>query len=157
MDVRFTIDPKVRCEIHFFTGMNFSGNRDVVRIFVGGRVQGPAIDGDRVKSVGVVGPLGTRLVLCSSDADEGWEERPWRAIVLAKGTTFRFSSGQPAVQVPDLDQVDRHDAQRTDPESMTALPLAQGLADGQGWTYGRLSFKDPLKGHVRRVRLDLVG
>jgi hypothetical protein len=157
MDVRFTIDPKVRAELHFFTGVNFSGNRDVVRIFVGGRRQGPEIDGDRVKSVGMSGPIGTRLVLCRSDAEEGWESEPWRAIVLVQGSTFRFGPGVPAVQVPDLDQVDRFDAKRTDPDAMEALPIAASLSEGVGWTYGRLSFRDLLKGHVRRVRVDLVG
>lgn len=156
MDVTFTTDPKARAEIHFFTGVNFSGNRDVVRIFVGGRVQGPAIDGSRVKSVGMSGPLGTRLVLCRSELDEGWEEYPWRAIVLASGTTFRMSHGNPAVQVPDLDKVDRWDAQRTDPDGIEGLPSASRLSEGRGWTFGRLSFKDVLKGNVHRVRLDTV-
>jgi hypothetical protein len=156
MNTRFTIDPKVRAEIHFFTGLSFSGNRDVVRIFVGGRKQGPEIDGSRVKSVGVSGPVGTRLVLCASDADEGWEQHPWRAVVLVTGSTFRFSAGGPAVQVPDLDRYDRFDAPRTDPDAMEGLTHANDLSEASGWTYGRLSFKEPLKGNVRQVRLDLV-
>lgn len=157
MDVQFTIDPKVRAEIHFFTGVNFSGNRDVVRIFVGGRQQGPRIDGSRVKSIGMSGPIGTRVVLCRSELDEGWEEHPWRAIVIASGNTFRMSHGGTAVQVPDLDRYDRWDAQRTDPDGVEGLPMATGLADGNGWTYGRLSFTDLLKGNVKRVWIDTVG
>jgi hypothetical protein len=154
--LKFHIDDRVRCELHFFTGLGFSGVRETVRVFVGGRKQGKDPDGSRVKSMGIVAPIGTRLVICASDADEGWENQPWRAVVLRKGNVFRSKSGGDAVQIPDLDQVDRWDAVRPDPDSMMGLQMANALSEGSDWTFGRQDFSRPLKCNVRQIRLDLI-
>jgi hypothetical protein len=156
VDVRWRIDEGVRAELAFFTGLAFAGNRDSVRVFVGGRRQGPEIDGSRVKSCGIIAPLGTRLVLSASDLDEGWEEQPWRAVVLAAGSTFKMKDGRDAVQLPDLDLMDEPGSKRSDPDFMSGFPQVATLKEGTGWTYGRADFHHPLKGNVRTVRLDLV-
>ncbi len=156
MDVRWKIDDKVRAEVSFFTGLAFSGNRDNVRIFVGGRKQGKEVDGTRVKSCGIIAPIGTRLVLCASDLDEGWEDEPWRAVVLTAGFTFKMKDGRDAVQLPDLDLMDEPGSKRSDPDFTAGFPQAATLEEGVGWTYGNASFHRPLKCNLRTVRLDLV-
>ena len=60
------------------------------------------------------------------------------------------------MQIPDLDQVDRWDAPRSDPDTMTGLTVADSLEEGEGWTFGRLSWSEPLKGNVKCIRIDLV-
>jgi hypothetical protein len=154
--VRWRIDEAVRAELSFFTGLAFSGNRENVRIFVGGRKQGPDIDGTRVKSCGIIAPIGTRLVLCASDLDEGWEEHPWRAVVLVEGSTLKMRDGRDAVQLPDLDLMDEPGAKRSDPDFTSGFPQVTRLRDGTGWTYGLASFHHPLKCNLKTVRLDLV-
>jgi hypothetical protein len=156
VDVRWRIDDRVRAELAFFTGLAFAGNRDSVRVFVGGRQQGPKIDGSRVKSCGIIAPIGTRVVLSASDRDEGWEEEPWRAVVLVAGSTFKMKDGRDVVQLPDLDLMDAPSAKRSDPDFTSGFPQAATLADGVGWTYGRADFHRPLKCNLKTVRLDLV-
>jgi hypothetical protein len=156
VDVRWRIDERVRAELSFFTGLAFAGNRDNVRIFVGGRKQGPEIDGSRVKSCGIIAPVGTRLVLSASDLDEGWEDHPWRAVVLLAGSTFKMKDGRDAVQLPDLDLMDPPGAKRSDPDFGAGFPQAPNLHEGSGWTYGKADFHRPLKCNLRTIRLDLV-
>ena len=156
MDLRWVISDAVRAELSFFTGLAFSGNRDNVRIFVGGRKQGAKIDGSRVKSCGIIAPHGTRLVLCSSELDEGWEEHPWRAVLLQAGSTFKMKDGRDAVQLPDLDLMDEPNSKRSDPDFTSGFPQAATLKDGVGWTFGNSSFHHPLKCNLKVVRLDVI-
>lgn len=144
----------MRAELHFFSGLSFSGNRETVRVFVGGRRQGSAVDGAAMKSMGVIAPIGTRVVLVTSEADEGWEQHPWRAVVLVAGSTFKSRDGRDGVQVPDLDWMDAPGARRSDPDFQAGFPQVEALAKGVGWTYGRSD--GPLKGRIRAIRMDLV-
>ncbi|MCA9495203.1 MAG: hypothetical protein KC621_34985 [Myxococcales bacterium] len=157
MSIRWSIDPKVRAEVHFFTGLSFSGVRSVVHVFAGGRRQGPELEGDRVKSCALVGPMGTRMVLQASPSETDWELAPWRAVILRQGTTIKAPvSGLPAVQIPDLDHLDRFDAKRPDPDAEEGFLLAGSVDSGEGWTYVGRNLSAELKCNVLGIRLDLV-
>lgn len=156
MNVRWDIGLGVRAELHFFTGLNFSGQRSSCLIFHDGRRQGDDVDGMRVKSCGIIAPYGTRLTLVTAASPETWQELPWRAIVVLDGTSFTSRSGKPAVQVPDLDTMDAPDANRTDLETHVGFPLVERLEQGAGWTFGRTLPNLPLKCNLRAIRLDRV-
>lgn len=157
MSMRWSIDDKVRGEVHFFTGLSFSGVRSVVQIFAGGRRQGPEIEGDRVKSCALVGPIGTRMVLQTSATETDWELAPWRAVILRQGTTMRApNSTLFAVQIPDLDRLDRFNAKRVDPDTEEGFELAAGLDSGKSWTFVGRNLGEGLKCRIRGVRLDFL-
>ena len=71
--MRWDIEDGVLAEVRLFTGLNFSGERFHVPI-MRGRIQGGPyrIDGSRIKSMGVIAPHGTRVVLMSAASPEGW-------------------------------------------------------------------------------------
>lgn len=156
MNVRWDIGLGVRAELHFFTGLNFSGQRSTALIFHDGRRQGDEVDGSRVKSCGIIAPFGTRLTLVTAAGEDTWEDMPWRAIVVLDGSTFPSQNGRPAVQVPDIDRMDPPTARRTDLELQVGFPLVQRLAEGTGWTYGRTLPNLPLKCNLRAIRLDVL-
>lgn len=145
----------VTAELHFFTGISFGGIRSSVRVFHDCRKQGDIVEADRIKCFGIIAQHGTRAVITTSVADN-WEAMPWRAVVVQAGTCFTSKAGHPAVQVPDIDVLDKWDANRTNVELFTSFPAVERLADGTGWTYGRANPAYPLKGHVRAIRLDRV-
>lgn len=145
----------VSAELHFFTGLSFSGARTSVKVFHDCRKQGDPVDAERVKSFGIITQHGTRVVLTTTAA-ETWEAMPWRAVVVQAGTTFTSKAGHPAVQIPDLDSVDAFDANRTNTEVFVGYPHAESLALGTGWTFGRTNPAFPIKGHLRTIRLDRI-
>lgn len=153
MTTRWLIGDKCRGEVLFFTGLNFSGQRMVVRLLPGGRWQGDEVDGTRVKSFGIIGPYGLRVTLSSAASPLGWEKLTWRSVTLLEEHTFTSQAGKPAVQVPDLDVVDAFDARRTDESFRQGYPLVDRLADGDGWTFGGRGAGD-LKCNVRTIRID---
>ena len=150
--MRWIVAPRMRAEIVGFTGVNFSGQRMVVDIWPSG-VQGD-IDGDRMKSIGIIARVGVRLVLRTSTAETGWEQFAWRAIEVRPGQTFEARDGRRVgVQVPDLDLRDEPDAIRSNP--MLSAPYAQVPSPDvrPDWTYGRLG---ELKSRVRVIAVDRV-
>ena len=151
--VRWVIDERAKGEVLFFTGLNFSGQRSVVRFFPGGRRQGDEVDGSRVKSFGIIAPYGMRVVLATASGDEDWEQLTWRAVTVLQPTTFTSQAGKPAVQIPDLDVMDNFDARRTDSEVQGGYPHVSRLADGKGWTFGFRGTSD-LKCNIRTIRVD---
>jgi hypothetical protein len=155
-NVIWDIHPGVRAELHFFTGLSFSGQRSSCLIFHDQRRQGDDVDGSRVKSCGIIAHHGTRMTLLTSASATGWEDMAWRSIVVLPGTSFTSRSGKPAVQIPDLDSMDAFDANRTDLECQLGYPQVQKLAEGTGWTYGRSMPTLPLKCNIRVIRLDKV-
>lgn len=153
--MRWHIEGPVRVMIHAFTGLNFSGQRATVDIWPRGGRQGDEIDGTRLKSIGMIAPLGTRIILCASAAEEGWEQFPWRAFELREGSTFQSQSGQPAVQLPDIDFLDPPAALRSDPDFQTRYLHVESPDERPGWTYGRVGHS-LLKCNVRQIRIDRV-
>jgi hypothetical protein len=142
--VRWDIEEGVLAEVRLFTGLNFSGERLHVPI-MRGRIQGGPyeIDGARIKSMGVIAPYGTRVVLVSAASPAGWQ-------------AFESLSGRPAIQVPDIDVMDAPDAVRTDPDFRSSYPHADDLGLGSGWTYGRTTVL-PLKGSLRAIKVQRIG
>lgn len=150
------IDGPVRALIHAFTGLNFSGMRVSVDIWPkGGKQIGDEIDGTRLKSIGVIAPVGTRVILCASASEEGWESSPWRAFEIREGHTFASQNGQPAVQLPDIDFVDPPGALRTDVDFQSSYPTVERPDERPSWTYGRVGHSG-LKCNVRQIRVDRV-
>lgn len=152
---RWVIGDKVRGEVLFFTGLNFSGQRSVVRLLPGGRWQGDEVDGMRVKSFGIIAPHGMRVTLATAASDLDWEALTWRSVTVLEEHCFTSQQGKPAVQVPDLDFMDAFDARRTDDGYRMGYPQVTSLADGEGWTFGHRSGSD-LKCNVRTIRVDNI-
>jgi hypothetical protein len=157
VDVRWDIALGARAELHFFTGLNFSGMRSTALVFHDGRRQGDEVDGSRIKSYGIIAQHGTRITLATAGAEEGWEDLPWRSVVVLPGTCFTSQKGSPAVQIPDCDGMDKWDATRTIAEGFVGYPEVARLKDGTGWTYGHSRPGMQIKSNVRVIRLDRVG
>jgi hypothetical protein len=151
--VRWDLDDDVGALLHLFSGVNFSGTRYTVRILRGGRVQGPDVPVGVIQSGGLIADHGIRLTFITARQKPGWEDEPWRAVVVTEADCFPSMSGHPAVQVPDLDQMDPPDAIRTDDLVDSGFPLVDRLEDGVGWTFGRVG-RHPIKRRVHAIRLD---
>ncbi len=157
--MRWDIESGLRAHIVGFTGINFSGQRIVVDIWPqGGRQKGDEeLDGRRLKSIGLIAPIGTRMVLMSAATPDNWEVLPWRCIQIVEGKTFDSVQfpGFVGAQIPDLDYVDAPAALRTDPDFSITYPQVDRLEDGSGWTFGRVG-STLLKTNVRSIRVDKV-
>ena len=127
------IAENMRCDLVGFTKPGFAGTRHVAQIFPSGR-QGDLPDA--LSSLIVVGPIGTRVVLLTSQVGD-YSAAPWRCIELKKGKAFLTKDGRPGVRVPDLDLLDAPDANRTDPDFEQTYDIVQRLEDGLTWTFGR--------------------
>ena len=139
----------MRVDLVCFSGINLSGERRHVDIqAVAGR-HGPDVPPEELKSLVVVAPLGTLVVLKTWDGDD-WESHAWRAIRLIKGSAFKTQEGGVAVRVPDLDWLDKSEARRTDPDTNESFPFAATLKEGTGWTFGR---DGTLKGKVQVISI----
>lgn len=147
--MRWETAPKLRADLVAFAGLNLSGERRVIEFHpVGGR-QGE-LNGEDLKSLAFVAPVGTRLILMASADPEDWMRHPWRAIKILPGSHFLTKEGKPCVRIPDIDFLDAFDARRTDPELQSWYDEADSL-DATGWTYGRVG---PLKGNVKAIKID---
>jgi hypothetical protein len=140
-----------RCDIHFYSGINFSGEHRVVHIHPAGGRQGQKIDDFPFQSVAIAAPMGTRIVFATSVQDD-WEQRPWRAVELRKGEGFKDQNGLPAVRVPDLNWLDKPVARRTDPDFQEGFRGAQAQSERPAWSYGR--GPGELSGAVACIRVD---
>lgn len=154
-DLYWTIAKGVVAELHLFSGLNFAGTREVVRIFHDQRKQGPEIDGSRVKSIALSAPFGTRVILTTA-AEPLWQEHPWRALCFVEGEKFKMREGLPVIQVPDLDAMDDPKAPRHDPEMWVGYPTVAAPDDGKGWTYGKIVFDREIKTHLKGIRFDKI-
>lgn len=151
--MKWVIADHMRAEIHAFTGLNLSGNRSVAQIHpVGGR-QGKDIDGERIRSAAVAGLPGTRVIFSTTVQDEGWEERPWRAVIVGPGWGFAAKGGLRAVRIPNLDFLDDPSAKRCDPDFEMGFDIARTLDDGKGWTFGN---PGTLQKQIRCIRVDRI-
>ncbi len=105
-----------------------------------------------LSSCWVVGPLGIRVVFCAApEADPDWESKAWRAVVIRKGSAFKTKTGLPAVRVPDLDWLDKPNAQRTDPDFQMSFQQVKTLDAGTEWTFGNGNL---LKNRIHSIRVD---
>lgn len=151
--MRWEIAQNMRCDILAFTGINFSGRRTTMQIYPSSK-KGDLEEAE-ISSMTIIAPIGTRVVLCSSISDD-WEEHPWRAIEIHKGVAY-LGRGAPlfTVRIPDLENLDKVNVERTDPDFQQSAPIANTLAEGKGkgWTYGR---PGDLKGHVQMIRVEKV-
>lgn len=150
--LRWDIAANMRCDIIAFSGINFSGRRTTMQIYPSGQ-KGDLDSGD-IGSITVMAPVGTRVVLITSASDSDWESSPWRAIEIRKGVAYQGRSAHVlTVRIPDLENLDKVNVERTDPDFSASYPIAANLADGKGkgWTYGCVG---PLKGRVQAIRIE---
>lgn len=138
MKVQWRVGPGVRANLITYGARNLTGKRQVVQLFPQGARKG-TIDGEALSSLVIRATLGTRVILCASQTD-AWELAAWRCIRVLEGSSLRSEDkhGLPGVRVPDLAWYDRHNAKRTDPEVQSSFPAVETLAEGEGWTFGRL-------------------
>lgn len=148
--MKFELSPKLRADLVCYAGINLSGERRVVDIHVVSGRQGGDVPTAELKSLALIAPLGTRMILKTWDGED-WEAHPWRCIRIVKGHCFRNKEGNFVVRVPDLETLDKPDAQRTDPEREESYPLVEKLSEGTGWTFGR---EGDLKGRVKVIAIE---
>ena len=152
--MEWNIAPHSRVDLHVFSGINFSGERRLSCIHPAGGLQKSRLKNFQFRSIAIVGRPGTRVILCTSVLDIGWESRPWRAMVIKKSDGYRMKDGKLAIRIPDLDWLDPGNAHRTDPDFQQTFPQVEGPDAGTGWTYGRcgnLSLQD----NIKQIRIDL--
>ena len=146
----------MQAEIVGFTGINFSGQRMTVTVWPSGSVQGE-LDGERMKSIGIIAPVGTRLTMRTSTSEDGWLRYPWRAVEVREGQTFAARDGKRVgVQAPNLDSKDDPFAIRTNPLLSSGFQQVADLTERPDWTYG-LRGQGTFKGKVRVIEIDWVG
>ena len=154
--MRWEIGEKVRAHIVGFSGINFSGERWEVDIWpLGGRKDGGDIDGRRLKSIGIIAPLGTRMTLITAGSPDNWESLPWRCVQILDGHTFDSMDGKRVgVQIPDLDRMDPPHVRRImNPDVAHGFPLVDRFEDGEGWTFGRVGGIE-LKCNIKAIRVE---
>lgn len=134
--MEWVIAEHTRCDLHFFSGINFSGEHRVVHIHPAGGRQGQKIDDFPFQSVAVAGPLHTRVIFQTS-VSEDWEKRPWRAVELRPKEGFKDQNGLAAVRIPDLNWLDKPAARRADPDFQEGFRQAETAGERPAWTYGR--------------------
>ncbi len=147
------IQDKVRAHIVGFSGINFSGERWEADIWPHGGLQsGTKLDGRRLKSIGIIAPVGVRMIL-KTTTSEHWQELPWRCVQVVEGFTFESKGGKPGVQIPDLDAMDAPGSLRTDPDHQVGYPSVESLDAGTGWTFGHCGGLE-LKCNIRAIRVE---
>lgn len=144
--MKWEIAKNCRADVVGYSGINYSGERFESRIFPSGR-QGDELPGDKIRSMTVVAPYGTRVVLRTS-LQSDWEEHTWRCVRILKGQTFTTNDGRKAVRIPDLDALHSPDAWRTNPDVFESYPLVKSLDEGTGWTFGRCAAEELKRGVV---------
>ena len=131
-----------------YAAINLSGKRTQVRVFPGGNYTGDVPAG-QLRSLVIRAPYGTRVILVS-DPGPQWEASPWRCIRLLEDHALRSEGhGMPGVRIPHIELLDKPGAKKTDDFMETSYPIAQGLARGTMWTFGR-----PGDLHVKMIRVE---
>jgi hypothetical protein len=153
MKIALDITGKVRCDIVAYGAIDHAGKRTELRVFPGGNTRG-SIESQDLRSIVVKAFYGTRVILCSHSGPD-WMDHPWRCITILKGNSIRPKkpTGLPMVIVPDIDRLDRADAQRTNQDVQTSYPHADSVASGEGWSFGRFG-ATPLKARVKMIRFE---
>jgi hypothetical protein len=130
------IGARTRCDLVSYSGVNLTGVRAVVQVFPTGSRRGQ-LRTDQLKSLVILAPVGTRVVLAAWPHREGWEDHPWRCVRMVKGSMFRNEAGNEGVRLPDLDWMDPVGARKASDGTQVGYPLVARLADGTGHTFGR--------------------
>ena len=141
------IGPRVRCDMVSYGGINLTGPRLVVRIHPTGARKG-TFQTDKLRSIVVLAPVGTRVILATSAEPEGWQDEPWRCIRMVAGSMFTNEQGQSGVRVPDLEWMDPPEAKRTSEGLQMGFPQVASVAEGTGYTFGHGS---GIGGNVRAI------
>lgn len=149
--MKWEIAKNCRADVVGYSGVNYSGERFEARIFPSGR-QGDDLPGDKIRSMAIVAPVGTRVILRTS-LQSDWEDHTWRAIRILEGQTFTTNDGRTAVRIPDLDTIHAPDAWRLNPDIEESYPRVKRLADGDGWTFGNIG-REQLKRGVMMIMVD---
>jgi len=152
--MRWEHPESIRCDIHCYSGINFSGNRKIIRFFGKGGRQGPELYPGDIRSVGIVAPYRTRVTFITTELEKGWEgSHSWRAIEIREGKTFTTKDGGIAVQIPDIDWLDKPNARRSDPDYQECYAHADSRDDRPAWTYGRSTGAE-IKGNVHAILVE---
>lgn len=148
--VKWVIGPGVRADILGYAGVDITGAQFIAQIYASGFRRG-TLEGDRLKSIVIGAPYGTRITLCATTDEVNWEDAPWRTIRLVEGQTYHTGEGVPAVRVPDIDWLDAFDSRRSNTSNQQSYPLAKRIVDGTTWTFGSGA---SLHNRVRMIRVD---
>ena len=153
--MNWTVAPKMRMDLVCFAGINLSGERKIIDVQVVGGRQGGDVAAEYLKSMVVLGDIGTRVLLKTWIGDD-WEQHPWRAVTVTAKHHYKTKEGEVGVRIPDLDWFDKADARRTDPDMQESFPYAEtfeaGVASGE-WTFGR---SGALKSKIKAIVIDKV-
>ena len=147
-EIIWSIEKGIRADIVCCRGANLSGKTFAIRILPSGKHKGRVATED-LQSMVISAVPGTRVVL-KSGAGSNWEDHTWRCIRILKGKASPSSGGAGllTVRIPDLDLLDKHVAKHTNRDCETSYPIANRLADGTDWTFGRVG---TLKSRVREI------
>jgi hypothetical protein len=148
--MNWVIDKNSRCEMLVYENTGLAGGKNRVQIFPSGRQGDIKI---AFSSIVFAGPIGTRIVLCASPIELGWQERSWRACIIQKGSCFKLKDGRLAFRIPNLENLDEGNAVRSDPDFECSYDYAEGLDASTAWSYGR---PGDLNGRVGMIRIDRV-
>ncbi|MFK7927508.1 MAG: hypothetical protein AB8H79_04935 [Myxococcota bacterium] len=144
--MKWEVAENCRVDIVGYSGINYSGDRFETRIFPSGR-QGDDLPGDRIRSMAILGPVGARVLLRTTLQDD-WEEHTWRVITITEDKVFHVDDGRIGVRIPDLDWMTKPDAFRHNSDVEVSYPLANTVAEGKTWTFGRRGARDLKRGIV---------
>lgn len=149
--MNWEIEKGLRADIVCYAAKDLSGKRTAIQIFPGGNRKGDVRPADLASMV-IRARHGTRVVLVTTPGNN-WESEPWRCVRMIEGQTLPSQKkfGLPGIRLPDLDLLDSVDAKRTNRDLQSSYPRADHLADGEGWTFGRIG---PLKGRVTLIRVE---
>jgi hypothetical protein len=150
------LGPHVRCDFVSYSGINLTGVRYIVRVHATGSRKG-TFRTDQLKSIVVMGPIGTRVILATWPERENWQNYPWRCVRMLAGQRFRNPEGNEGVRIPDLDWLDPFDAKRVNANMQESFPQVERLEDGKGFTFGRTrgTLRDcELKDNIRAIWIE---
>lgn len=149
--VKWVLGPHVRADLLGYSGVDIGGAQFIAQIYASGFRRG-TIEGDRLRSLVIGAPYGTRIVLCTTTDELCWEDAPWRCIRLVEGQTYHTQSdGTPAVRVPDLDWLDGFDQKRSNQDAQASYPQVKRVAEGTTWTFGR---GGSIQNRVKMIRVE---
>lgn len=148
--VKWVIGPQARADILGYAGVDITGAQFISQIYASGFRRG-TLEGDRLKSIVIGAPYGTRIILCTTTDEASWEDAPWRAIRVLEGQTYHTTEGVPAVRVPDIEWLDGFDHRRTGQDGQQSYPLVRRVSEGRTWTFG---YGSGLHNRIKMIRVE---
>ncbi|NCG18687.1 MAG: hypothetical protein GWP91_06720 [Rhodobacterales bacterium] len=148
--MNWQIEKGIRCDLACYAAKNLVGQRHPVRIFPKGNRQGD-VPTKSLYSLLIRAPYGTRVIFQTATGTS-WEKSPWRCIRLTEEHSLKSAGvGNPGIYIPDLDFLDGHGDKRTSVDTECSYSIANTLAEGKDWTFGRVG---EIKGKVVRIRVE---